>query len=64
MLSGDAVLGMIRLDAGLVCDPFVVCDQLWRETIRQISWDVVEHSGSELADEHGIFLVCKDDLIM
>src|SRR5258705_4128701 len=49
-LLGDAVLRVIRLHAGMVLDAVEMRDELGRDTIGQIGWNVVELAGPEVAD--------------
>src|SRR5258706_2917679 len=49
-LLGDAVLRVIRLHAGMVLDALEMRDELGRDAIRQIGWNVVELAGPEVAD--------------
>src|SRR5437870_13372866 len=49
-LLGDAVLRVIRLRAGMVLDALEMRDELGRDAIGQIGWNVVELAGPEVAD--------------
>jgi hypothetical protein len=49
-LFGDAVLRVIRLHAGIVLDALEMRDELGRDAIGQIGWNVVELAGPEVAD--------------
>src|SRR5262249_19606574 len=47
-LLGDVVLRVIRLYAGMVLDALEMRDELGRDTIGQIGWNVVELAGPEV----------------
>src|SRR5258705_1498034 len=49
-LLSDAVLRVIRLHAGMALDAVEMRDELRRDTIGQIGWNVVELAGPEVAD--------------
>src|SRR5262249_11832273 len=49
-LLRDAVLRVIRLDAGMALDALEMRDELGRDAIGQIGWNVVELAGPEVAD--------------
>ena len=49
-LFGDAVLRVVRLHAGIVLDALEMRDELGRDAIGQIGWNVVELAGPEVAD--------------
>src|SRR5215469_15518076 len=49
-LLGDAVLRVVRLHAGMVLDALEMRDELGRDAIGQIGWNVVELAGPEVAD--------------
>src|SRR5258707_14342158 len=49
-LFGDAVLRVIRLHAGMFLDALEMRDELGRDAIGQIGWNVVELAGPQMAD--------------
>src|SRR5262245_52039783 len=51
------MLRVIRLDARIVLDALEMRDELGRDAIGQIGWNVVELAGPELADPNEYFEV-------
>src|SRR5258705_13825849 len=49
-LLGDAVLRVIRIHAGMVLHALEMRDELGRDAIGQIGWNVVELAGPQVAD--------------